>query len=95
MSLRRKSVKKHFKGISKDGAVTNKFFWNITKSFLTNKGHINGEEIILKCDNETVSGSSVLAEMFKSQYINIVEKTLEKRQVILIGTITFLVLHKL
>ena len=34
------------------------------KPFLTNKGHINGEEIILKCDNETITESSVLAEMF-------------------------------
>ena len=34
------------------------------KPFLTNKGHINGEEIILKCDNETITKSSVLAEMF-------------------------------
>ena len=57
----------------------NKIFWIITKSFLTNKGHINGEKIILKCDIETISGTSVLAEMFKSQYINIVEKTSEKK----------------
>ena len=25
------------------------------KPFLTNKGHINGEKIILKCDNKTIT----------------------------------------
>ena len=49
------------------------------KPFLTNKGHINGEEIILKCDNETITESSVLLEMFNSHYINIVEKTSGKK----------------
>ena len=34
------------------------------KPFLTNKGYINREEIILKCDNETITEGSVLAEMF-------------------------------
>ena len=28
------------------------------KPFLTNKGHINGERIILKCNNETITESS-------------------------------------
>ena len=49
------------------------------KTFLTNKGDINGEEIILKCDNETITESSVLAEMFNSHYINIFEKTSGKK----------------
>ena len=39
----------------------------------------NGEEIILKCDNETITESSVLVEMFNSHYINIVEKTSGKK----------------
>ena len=49
------------------------------KTFLTNKGDINGEEIILKCDNETITESSVLAEMFNSHYIDIFEKTSGKK----------------
>ena len=49
------------------------------KLFLTNKGHINGEETILKCDNETVTESSVLAEMFNSNYINNEKKTSGKK----------------
>ena len=75
MSLRKKSVKKYFNNVSKDGVVSNKNFWSMMKPFLTNKGHINEEEIILKCDNETTTERSVLAQMFNSHYKNIVEKT--------------------
>ena len=54
VSLRKKSIKKYFKNISKDG-VSNKIFCSMIKLFLTSKGHINGEEMILKCDNETIT----------------------------------------
>ena len=57
VSLRKKSINKYFKNISKDGVVRNKNFWSMTKPFLTSKGHINGQEIILKCDNETITES--------------------------------------
>ena len=79
MPLRKKSIKKYFKNISKDGVVTNKNFWSMIKPFLTNKDHINGKEIILKCDNETITESSMLVEMFTSHYINIAEKTSGKK----------------
>ena len=49
------------------------------KAFLTNKGDINKKEIILKYDNETMTESSVLVEMFNSHYKNIVEKTSGKK----------------
>ena len=75
VSLRKKSIKKYFKNISKDGVVSNKNFWSMMKPFLTNKGHNNEEEIVLNCDNETITESSVLAQMFNSHYKNIAEKT--------------------
>ena len=50
----------------KDGVVSNKKFWSMIKPFLTNKAHINEEEINLKCDNETIAESSVLVEMLNS-----------------------------
>ena len=50
------------------------------KHFLKNYGHVKREEIILKCDNETMTESSVLDEMFNSHYINIVEKTSGKER---------------
>ena len=49
------------------------------KTFPTNKDHINGEGIMLKCDNETNSDSSMLAEMLNSHYITIFEKTSGKK----------------
>ena len=51
-----------------------KNFWSMIKPFLTDKGHINLEEIILKFNNQTIIDSSVLVEMFNSHYINIVER---------------------
>ena len=73
-SPRKKSAKKYFKNIFEDGVVSNKNFGSMIKLFLTNDCHINGEEIILKYDNETITESSVLAEMFNSYYINIIWK---------------------
>ena len=49
------------------------------KAFLTNKGHVNEKEIILKNDNKTMTESSVLVEMLNSHYKNIVEKTSGKK----------------
>ena len=46
--------------------VTKKNCWSVIKPFLTNKGHINGQEIILKCEDEAITESSVLTEMFSS-----------------------------
>ena len=34
MSLRKKSIKKYFKNISKDGVVSTKSFWSMTNHFL-------------------------------------------------------------
>ena len=61
VSVKKKSIKKYFKNISKDNVVTNKNFWSVIKPFPTDKGHINGEEIILKCDNETITESSLFS----------------------------------
>ena len=94
--VKRKSIKKYFK-ISKDGGiVTNKIFWSMIKPF-TNNGHINGEEIILKFDNGTITGSTVLAEMINSNYINNIEKTPVKKPshlADLLIILAILILHK-
>ena len=42
VSLRKKSINKYFKNISKDDVFRNKICWSMTKPFLTSKGHING-----------------------------------------------------
>ena len=44
--------KQNFKNISKDGdVVTHEKSWSVNKPFLKNKGHIAGEERILKINN--------------------------------------------
>ena len=60
-STKYKEIKK-----KKDGVASNENFWSMIKPFLTNKAHINEEEINLKCDNETITESSVLVEMLNS-----------------------------
>ena len=66
VSLRKKSIKKYFKNISKDAVVSNKNLWNVMKPFLINEDHLNGVEIIIKCGNKIITERSVLAEMFNS-----------------------------
>ena len=77
MSLRKKNIRNILRIFPNMVLLKINFFW--AWPFLINKVHINGEEIILKSDNETVIDSSVLAEMFNPHYINIAEKTSEKK----------------
>ena len=79
MSLRKKSIKKYFKNIFNGGVVSNKVIWSMMKPFVTNEVYINGEETILEYANETITESSVLAEIFISHYINIVVKPSGKK----------------
>ena len=46
VSLRRKSRKKFFNGVTKDGIATDKNFWNLLKSFLTNIVRYNKDIMI-------------------------------------------------
>ena len=87
--------KKYFKNISKYGAVINKKFWSIRKTFLTNNGRINWEEIILKTDNETTADNSVLVEMSTQIAQLLLKRRLIKNQVNLLMKIKFLILYKL
>ena len=47
VSLRRKSITQHFSKITSKEIMTNKQFWKTMKPFLTNKGCLNNNEIIL------------------------------------------------
>ena len=38
VSIRKKAMKSHFKEVTKNGIMSNKEFWNLVKSFLSNKG---------------------------------------------------------
>ena len=47
VSLRRKSIKKYFDDITNYGIATNKNFSNLIEPFLTSKGHLNHQDIMI------------------------------------------------
>ena len=49
------------------------------KHVLTNKGHINSNEIISKKGNKTIIEGRELSETFNENYVNIAENTLGKK----------------
>ena len=59
--------------------MTNKDFWKLVKPFLTNKGGLSGNDILLVKDDKTITKDDELAETFNDHYINIVEKSSGKR----------------
>ena len=75
VSLRRKSIKKYFNDITNYGIATNKNFWNLIKPFLTNKGHLNHQGIMIFDGKKIITNETELVEVFNNHYINIVEKS--------------------
>ena len=75
VSLRRKSLKKYFNDITNYEIVTNKSFWNLIKPFLTNKGHLNLQDIMIFDSKKIITNETELVEVFNNRYINIVEKS--------------------
>ena len=79
VSLRRKSIKKYFNDITNYGIATNKNFWNLIKPFLTNKGHLNHQDIMIFDGKKIITNETELVEVFNNHYINIVEKSSGKK----------------
>ena len=71
-----KSIKKtYYCKVTEKGFVNNKTFWNTVKPFLANKGFLTNETISIENKGKIVTNKSKLVNLFKSHYINIVEKT--------------------
>ena len=79
VSLRRKSIKKYFNDITNYGIATNRNFWNLIKPFLTNKRHLNHQDIIIFDGKKIITNETKLVEVFNNHYINIVEKSSGKK----------------
>ena len=80
VSLKRKSIKKYFNDITNYGIsliATYKNFWNLIKSFLTNKGQLNHQDITIFDGKKIITNETELVEVFN--YINIVEKSSGKK----------------
>ena len=77
VSLRRKSVKKYFNDITNYGIATSKNVWNLIKLFLTSKGHLNHQDIMIFDGEKIITNETELklVEVFNNHYINIVEKS--------------------
>ena len=47
VKIKRKSIKRYMDKVSEKGMETNKSFWNLIKSFMTNKGMVASNDITL------------------------------------------------
>ena len=74
-ALRKKAIKNHFKRVTSNGLMSNKAFWDLVKSFLSNKGVLAGADTSLAKDDKIVTDDHDLCEISNDHYINIVENT--------------------
>ena len=81
VSLRRKSIKKYFNDITNYGIATSKNFWNPIKPFLTNKGHLNHQDVMIFDGKKLITNETELIEAFNNHYINISSLIYKNRQV--------------
>ena len=69
--LEKKAIKQHFEKATDDGLISNLAFWNPVKPFLSNKRGLPGGYISLVKNNNIVTESKELVEIFNDRYINI------------------------
>ena len=62
VSLRGKSITQHFFKITSKGIMTNKPIWKNMKPFLTNKGCLENNDIILLDGEEMITNDKILAK---------------------------------
>ena len=55
--------------------MANKEFWKTIKHFLTNKGCLDNNDIILLDGEKMITNDRILAKRFNEHYINIVERS--------------------
>ena len=75
VSVRRKSIIQHFSKIASKRIMTNKQFWKTMKPFLTNKGCLENNDIILLDGEEMITNDRILAKRLNEHYIDIVERS--------------------
>ena len=73
MVINRLSLRNIFSKITSKGIMINKQFWKTMKPFLTNKGCLENNDIILLDGEEMITNDRILAKRFNEHYINIVE----------------------
>ena len=78
-SLTKKPKRDFFKEATKDGSMPSKKFWCIVKPFLTNNGCISNNFISIENEGNPICNEQELVELFNEHYINIVEKSSDKK----------------
>ena len=64
-------MNKYFRDRCSDGPKSGKEFWRTVKPFLSNKGHMAGQEIILQENETTVTDQMEVANILNDFYINV------------------------
>ena len=62
--------------------MTSRKFWATIRSFLTKKGLITSNEILLKQGDDIINNEGKVAGFFNNAYINAVENTASKKPLI-------------
>ena len=75
VTLRRKSIRNYFAGISQRESVKSTTFWKTIRPFLNSKDGLNNEPISLFENGELVTKNDRIAEIFNEYYINILKET--------------------
>ena len=68
MCLDSKVIENYFNKIANENIVTNRNFWKIHWSFVTNKGHLANAEIMLIQDKKITSNEHELVKVFNKLY---------------------------
>ena len=58
--------------MTENGVMTDKDFWKLVKSFLTNREGLSGNNILLVKDDKIIADDHELAETFNDHCIDIV-----------------------
>ena len=72
VSLRNKAIRYDFHKETSKGNLTSKSFYKLLKPYLTNKGSLVNNDLILIESDEMISESSEVAEIFNDYFVNIV-----------------------
>ena len=73
--LRNKAIRYEFQKETGKGNLTNKDFYKLIKPYLTNKGSLVNNDIILVEKDKIISEASEVAETFNDYFVNIVKTT--------------------
>ena len=75
VSLKKKAIKNDFQHSTSNIKENSKPFYNLIKPYLTNKGALSSDDIILLESNVLVSNDKKIVDIFNDYYTNIVEYT--------------------